>query len=109
MYGGAVRSLDRKRGSDSEECERLGRRLFVMVEKWEGLIARKSELERQFIENDLRVQRGVHCGLSLSRKGRRRRMAQLLELQESARDLERAMSWVERRRTYLLRSIFTSA
>ena len=46
------------------------------------------ELERQFVENDLRVRSGPRMGLPLSTRGRRQRIRRLFELAAEAQRLE---------------------
>ncbi|MBW2497278.1 MAG: hypothetical protein JRF61_08405 [Deltaproteobacteria bacterium] len=47
----------------------------------------RSELERQFLESDLQVLSGSRRGEPLSKAGRRRRLARLVELEIEARQL----------------------
>ena len=106
MLHGEPQVLEDRRPADPRECNRLRNQLYTMVDEWEQLMARRKELQRQFIENDLRVSSGPRKGQSLSPSGRRQRMAELLVVCERARYLERALGWVERRRNQLLEKLF---
>ena len=107
--GGAVVELEGWRDADSRECERLRLQLYTMVDEWEELIARQKELERQFVDDDLRVQRGPRRGARLGGRGRRRRLLELISICQRLQYLEGALAWVDQRRAKLLTKLYEAA
>jgi hypothetical protein len=101
--------LEEYRASDVIECERLRERLYSMFDEWEGLVERQRELERQFVDNDLYVASGLRKGQPLTANGRQRRLIELLDVSERARDLQKSITWVERRRVRLLNKLYDPA
>ena len=106
---GAVVDLEGWRETDGRECERLRLQLYDMVNEWEELLIRQKELERQFVDDDLRVQRGARRGRPLSGRGRRRRLLELLSVCQRLQYLEGALAWVDQRRAKLLTKLYEAA
>lgn len=100
-----VTDLDDRRTADTTECERLRRRLYELISEWEPLMARHREIERQFVDDDLRVRRGSRQGEPLTASGRRRRLRELLELDQRVCHIQSALGWIERRRVRLLEKL----
>ena len=63
-----------------EQLDRLAARHAEVLERRERLSREQIELERQFVENDLRVRSGTRQGEPLSRMGRVRRLERLLDV-----------------------------
>ncbi len=95
-------SLADRLPADFEECERLSRRVYALVEELEPLILRQHALEREFSEGDLYVRSGPRKGQPLTRVGRQRRLQELLSTHRQAVELHRSVEWLERRRELLL-------
>lgn len=70
QYDVVVRRLNRVRAERNEATRELG------------------ELERQFVDGDLRVESGPRRGQPLSQSGRRRRLARMLDLGARVRRLD---------------------
>ena len=82
-----IRPFDPLGANAEEDYDAVVRRLN-RVRGRRTLVAReRAELERQFIEADLTVRSGSRRGQPLTRNGRRRRLARLLELDTEARQL----------------------
>lgn len=99
-----LRSLESRQATDEGECERLSVRVYGLMAEWEELRKRQQELERQFIENDLRVRAGPRKNRPLTPRGRGDRLAELLALHLQAEQLHRTLAWTERRRIRLLQN-----
>lgn len=97
-----VDTLESRRPVDFAECERLSKRIYELVSVWEPLLAQQQLMEREFVENDLRVRSGSRRGQPLTRAGRRRRLEELLAVHRRAVELHRSLEWLERRREKLL-------
>ena len=94
-----VLDLAARQVADATECERLRKRLYALMDEWKPLMARQREHERQFIDADLRARSDNR---PLTRRGRRRRLQELLELNVQTHHLQSALAWVEQRRVRML-------
>ena len=63
-----------------EQLDRLAARHAAILDQQGRLFREQTELERQFVENDLRVRSGRRKGEPLSRMVRERRLERLLDV-----------------------------
>lgn len=63
-----------------EQLDRLAARHAEVLDRLERLTREQLELERQFVELDLRVRSGTRRGQPLPRMGRERRLERLLDV-----------------------------
>ena len=83
-----IRPFDPRSPEAEDQYDTVARRLN-RVRARRNLIARElGELERQFVDGDLTVQSGPRRGQHLSRSGRRRRLARMLDLAAEMRRLD---------------------
>lgn len=69
------------------DYERIVSRIDVVRREWSRLFAIQSELERQFVENDLREAAPEGDPKPLSIEGRRRRLDELLKIHHRTQQL----------------------
>ncbi len=75
-----IRPFDPSGANAEEDYDAVVRRVN-RVRSRRAVVARElADLERQFVENDLSVRSGARRGQPLTRNGRRRRLARLLDL-----------------------------
>jgi hypothetical protein len=82
-----IRPFDPMDVAAEEHYDTVVRRLNRVRARRAGLNRERTELERQFVENDLRVVSGARRGEALSSAGRRRRLSRLVDLEIQCRQL----------------------
>jgi hypothetical protein len=82
-----IRPFDPMDVAAEEHYDTVVRRLNRVRARRAGLSRERTELERQFLENDLRAVSGAGLGEALSRAGRRRRLSRLVDLEIELRQL----------------------
>ena len=90
MEGRVIPLRPRRAGRD--DYERIVSRIDVVRREWSRLFAIQSELERQFVENDLREAGTPESDARkpLSTEGRRRRLDELLKIHHRTQQLVEA-------------------
>lgn len=82
-----IRPFDPTTADAEPRYDAVVRRINRIRARSNQLERERSELERQFVENDLRITSGPDRGKSLSKAGRRRRLVRLHDLECEARRL----------------------
>jgi hypothetical protein len=103
-----IRRLGDRLVADEAEYERLTRRLYDLTEEWERAEQGRRELERQLVADRIEGDGEPRAWATLGHVERRLRIEQLVELGIQVRELERALSWTDRRRDQMLERLASS-